>query len=383
MTVRLRSEGLVTAGGILRGRELVVDEGRVVGIVDEETVVPGARRITAPGLLAPGFVDIHTHGFAGVSFADPDADADAVADAARKLYAQGVRAFVASFPSLEPPAIERQIDQLAPLVRRRVSGQAVLLGLHLEGPYLSVKHRGAHPVNLLRTPDPDEARGWVDRVPGTVRMMTLAPERPRALETAAQLAARGVVVAFGHSEAGYAETRRALALGIRHVTHLWNGMEGIHHREPGAVGAILTDRSATAELIVDGMHSDPAVVALSLRMLGPDRTVLVTDAMQAAGGADGLYYLGGQEVRVEGGVARTPEGALAGSTLLLRKAVENLVRWGTCDLATAVGMAGQVPARVLGETAYGSFAGGAFVDPVVLDEQGRLLAWSGYAWEEE
>lgn len=383
VSVRLRSEGLITGAGILRGRELWVEHGRVLGIVTEDEVIPGSRRITAPGFLAPGFVDIHTHGFGGVSFSDETTDQEVLSRVARELYGHGVRAFVASLPSVTPDTICAQIDRLAPLVKRRTSGQAVLLGLHLEGPYLSVKNRGAHPVSLLRSPDPDEALGWADRVPGVVRMMTIAPERPRAMETAAGLRDRGIVTAFGHSEATFEETRTALAAGFSHVTHLWNAMEGIHHRHPGAVTAILTDRTVTAELIADGFHSDPSILGLSVRMLGPDRTVLVTDAMQAAGARDGSYFLGGQEVRVEGGIARTPEGNLAGSTLVLRRAVENLVRWQIVDVATAVYMASATPARVLGEAAYGSFATGSHADPVVLDEQGRLLAWSGYAWEED
>ena len=381
MAVRLRSEGLITDAGILRGREVLVEEGRVRGIVPEDRVLPGVRRITAPGLIAPGFVDIHTHGFNGVSFADEKVDPEAVAEVGRQLHGHGVRAFLASFPSVAPSTVERQIARLAPLVGRRVPGHATLLGIHLEGPYLSVKNRGAHPIDLLREPDVEETRRWLDVRPGVVRMMTLAPEKAGSPEVANLLQERRVVAAFGHSEATYEETRSALASGFRHVTHLWNAMEGIHHRRPGAVSAILNDRTVTAELIADGFHSDPAILALTLGMLGPDRTVLVTDAMQAAGATDGVYRLGGQEVRVEGGVARTPEGHLAGSTLLLRRAAENLVGWGICDVATAVHMASRVPARVVGETEYGSFAVGSHFDPVVLDEKGQLLAWSGYAWE--
>jgi N-acetylglucosamine-6-phosphate deacetylase len=350
--------------------DVLLEGERVQALVPREEATPGVPTEPVEGYLAPGLVDIHQHGYGGRSYADPQAED--LEEVRAGLFAHGVRAFLASLPSLPPVKVREQLARLAPQVGREEPGRAVLLGVHLEGPYLSPAHRGAHPRELLRLPSWEEVAEWLDAFPGVVRMVTLAPELPGALEVARQLRRRGVVAAMGHTDADADTAFLALAAGMHHVTHLWNGMGPLHHRRPGPVGAVLSFAGATAELIADGHHVRPEVLALSVAVLGPYRCVLVTDAMQAAGLGDGDYQLGEMPVEVRQGVARTPEGNLAGSTLTLERAVENVVSWGVASLPQAVGMATWVPARVLGTGPWGSWEKGAPA-PVALGPRGELF----------
>jgi N-acetylglucosamine-6-phosphate deacetylase len=376
--VRLRSEGVVTAGKILRGHDLLVRDGRVVGTLARAVGAPGYRLRTVQGYVGAALVDIHTHGAFGVAY--EAADADALRHVRRALRRRGVGAFVASFPSLEPAQTAAALARLAPWVGRREPGLATLLGVHLEGPYLAPTRRGAHPAQRLRRPDRDEITAWVDGHPGTVRMVTMAPELPGAEAVIRALRERAVVVAIGHTDADAAAVEAAFGLGARHATHLWNAMGPLGHRAPGAVGAFLASGGTTVELICDGHHIDPRVLALTVRLVGPHRVALVTDAMAAAGLGDGVYRLGDLEARVVDGVARAPDGALAGSTLVLDVAVANAVRWQLAPWAWAQAMASAVPARVIGAEGYGTLAAGAYADLVRLDETGQVAALD--AWGE-
>lgn len=368
--LRLAAEGVVSGGRRRRGLDLLVRDGRIEGWVPRGAATPGYAVHAVEGDLAPGLVDIHVHGGFGV--AAETMDADALVSWRRRLWQRGVAAFVASLPSLAPEEVRERIGRLAPWVGRREAGLATLLGLHLEGPYLSPARRGAHAPDRLRPPDEREMLDWVDAHPGTVRMVTLAPELAGAREVARALAERGVVVALGHTDADADAVEAAFAWGARHATHLWNAMSPLGHRAPGAVGAFLAARGTTVELICDGHHLDPRVVALTVRLVGPHRVALVTDAMAAAGQGDGDYPLGGRTVRVQGGVARAPDGALAGSTLVLDEAVGNVVAWGVAAAPWAHAMASLVPARVVGAEGYGTVRPGAWADLVELDGQGRV-----------
>jgi N-acetylglucosamine-6-phosphate deacetylase len=329
--------------------------------------------VEAPGLLAAAFVDVHCHGYGGVSFAD--CDADGLRRAREGLHAQGVGGFLASLGSLPPEVLTRQLDTLAPLVGRVEAGRATLLGMHLEGPYLSMERRGAHPPAFLRTPDAAEMATWLRRAQGTVRQVTLAPELPGARAVARSVDDAGSVVALGHSAATMAEALEAMARGARHVTHLWNGMSGIAHRGAGLVAAALAARGVSVELIADGIHVEPAIVDITYRMVGPERMCLVTDSMPATGVGDGVYESPGRRVRVVDGVARTETGVLAGSTLTMAKAVENLVAWGVAPVATAAHMASRVPAAAIGLGPWGALSAGAPAHLVALSPDGRHLPW--------
>jgi N-acetylglucosamine-6-phosphate deacetylase len=203
-------------------------------------------------------------------------------------------------------------------------------------------------------------------------MVTLAPEAEGGDALAAAVLERGAVAAIGHSDATAEESERAFAAGMRHATHLWNAMPPLGHRAPGVVGAVLESPNVTAELVCDGHHLDRRVVALTVHRLGPHRVCLVTDAMAAAGLGDGTYRLGDLEATVVGGVARAPDGVLAGSTLMLDTAVQNIVAWGVASVPWAHAMASSVPARVIAAEGFGSLGAGSVATLVAVGDDGAL-----------
>lgn len=307
--------------------------------------------------LAPGFVDLHSHGGGGAAFTE-GRDAARTVLAAHRVH--GTTAMMASLVTDTVAHLEQQIRSLTSLVE-----DGELLGIHLEGPWLSPRHRGAHDAGLLRAPAPADVERLVDA--GAVRMVTLATELPGGLEAVRHLAARGVVAALGHSDATYAQAQAAVAAGVRVATHLFNAIRPVHHRDPGAALALLDHPETVVELIADGVHVDPAVLAHAARAK-PGRFVLVTDAMAAAGCADGEYRLGPLPVRVRGGTARLVDGgAIAGSTLTLDRAVAYMHREAGLPLLDAVNAASLVPADVVGRPDLGRIVPGAAADLVVLD----------------
>jgi N-acetylglucosamine-6-phosphate deacetylase len=265
--------------------------------------------------------------------------------------------------------LEDSVHALAPLVH---AGE--LAGIHLEGPWLSGGHCGAHDPALLRAPDPAEVARLLDAAEGTVRMVTLAPELEGGLDAVRLLVERGVVAALGHSDATDAETRQALDAGVRVATHLFNAMRPIHHREPGPVLALVEDERAFVELIADGVHLHPTVLHWAATS-APHRFLLVTDAMAAAGAADGDHMLGPAAVEVRAGVARlASNGAIAGSTLTMDRAVRHAVRTAGLPLHAAVEAATATPARLLGLTDVGAIEPGRRADLVHLDHDLRVRA---------
>ncbi|MFZ0531404.1 MAG: amidohydrolase family protein, partial [Propionicimonas sp.] len=280
------------------------------------------------GTVVPGYVDVHSHGGGGSSFVTEDPDeARAVLAAHRRL---GVTTMVASLVTGSVPDLKRQVACLAGLVE---AGE--LAGIHLEGPWLAPRYTGAHPPLLLADPRPDAVAELLAAGRGTVRMVTIAPERPGALESIRLLAAQGVVAAVGHTDADFETSRAAIEAGARGATHLFNAMAPLRHRAPGPVLALWQDRRVFLELIMDGVHVSPELVAFVMST-APGRVVLVTDAMAAAAGGDGDYVLGELPVEVRDAVARIAgTDTIAGSTLTLDRAVRNAVAAGV-PLAQAV-----------------------------------------------
>jgi N-acetylglucosamine-6-phosphate deacetylase len=255
----------------------------------------------------------------------------------------------------------------APLV-----AEGVLAGLHYEGPYLSAARCGAQNPAYLRDPSTGELADLLQLGGGTVRMVTIAPERTGALDAIKLLTANGVVAAVGHTDATYEQTLAAVAAGARVGTHLFNGMRPPHHRDPGPVFALLSQPTATCELVADGVHLHDGTLAFAASVAGPDRAALITDAIDATGMADGTYELGGQAVVVQGGVARLATadgspGSIAGSTLTMDAALRRAVHAGI-SMEAACRMASTTPARAIGlGQAAGALAPGLRADLVVLD----------------
>ena len=364
----LTNARIVTSQGWTAGW-LRVDGPRIAEVGAGIAPYPAAESVDLGGrLLVPGWVDIHVHGGGGASFDDGDPErALAAVDLHRR---HGTTSLVAGLVTASPAALLRQVAALAELCE---AGE--LAGIHLEGPYLATQRCGAHDPALLRSPDLAEFQRILRAGRGHVRMITLAPELPGALELVRAAVSEGVVAAVGHTDADYATVCAAFDAGATVATHLFNQMRPLHHRDPGPVAAALTDDRVTVEVINDGVHLHPAVVRMAWAAAGADRTAFVTDAMAAAGLGDGDYTLGGRRARVADGTARLADtGAIAGSTITLADAVRRAVRDLGIPLAAAVRAASTVPAAALRLADVGALLPGRYADLVVLEPDGTLHA---------
>jgi N-acetylglucosamine-6-phosphate deacetylase len=323
---------IVTPGGVVEG-SLIIEGGRITAID------PGPA--DADQWIVPGFVDIHTHGGGGHTFTSGDAHAARSAAAFHREH--GTTTLLASLVSGPFDLMRDATVAYRPLVE-----EGVLAGVHFEGPYLAEVRCGAQNPAYLRDPSAEEIAELVKLGEGAVRMMTIAPERAGALDAIEQLSRLGVVVAIGHTDATYEQTLAGVAAGATVATHLFNGMRPVHHREPGPIVGLLSSDRVAVELIADGVHLHDGTLAFAARTAGPERTLLITDAMSAAGMPDGEYELGGQVVVVADRVARLARGgSIAGSTLTMDAAVRRAVGAGL-PLPQAVAAASTNPARVLG-----------------------------------
>ena len=314
-------------------------------------------------IAAPGLVDLQVNGFDGVDVMT--ADADGVAHLGRALAAHGVTSWLPTLVTAPRAATDAALDVLATACRRDPTPDGARpLGVHLEGPYLSPRRLGTHAAAHRRDPDPAELDGWRRRAP--VVAVTLAPELPGALDLVTTLAADGVLASVGHSDATAAQTAAAFDAGARTVTHLFNAMSPLGHREPGVPGAALARADVAVQLVVDGWHLAPETVLTAWRAAA-GRVVLVSDATAAAGRPDGTYELAGMRLDVVDGAVRNAAGALAGSALTLDRAVRNVVALGVPP-AEALAAATEVPARLLRRPDLGRLAPGARADVVVLTD---------------
>ena len=362
---------LMTADTVLTGRELLrpawieVSDGAVSAVGAGPAPRPADRDLGG-ATVTPGFVDTHLHGGGGANFSTAERVDTATAVAFHRRH--GTTTFVASLVTAGPEDLLRQVAALADDVR-----SGVLDGIHLEGPWLSTQRCGAHQPSLMRDPDPAEIDRVLEAGGGTIRMVTIAPERDGAVAAIRQIVDAGVVAAVGHTEATYDQTRAAIDAGATVGTHLFNAMRPINTREPGPVIALLEDPRVTVELITDGVHVDPALYRHVCRSAGPDRVSLVTDSMAAAGMSDGRYWLGPLAVDVVGGVARVAgTETIAGSTATMDHQFRFAVQHGGLPrddaLMAAVRQASINPARALGFPPA-ELTAGADADLVVLDAE--------------
>jgi N-acetylglucosamine-6-phosphate deacetylase len=357
---RLISAGRVVTPARVLAPGWVLVEGDLVTDVQQGPPPRPADVDYPDSTVVPGFVDGHVHGGGGASFDAGNADEAAIV--ARTHLRHGTTTMDASLVTDTPAALRRSMRELIPLVQ-----DGLLAGLHLEGPWLSPQHAGAHQPGLLAEPSARGVETLVEAAQGHLRMVTLAPELPGGLDAVRRLTTAGVVTAVGHTDATYDQTRAALDAGASVGTHLFNAMRGIHHREPGPVTALLEHPDAYVELIADGVHLHPAVLRLAVNRK-PHLAVLVTDAMAAAGSGDGDYELGPMRVEVRGGVARLAgAGAIAGSTLTMAAAVRFAVVETGLPIEDVVRAATASPAAMLGYDRAGALRPGFRADLVVLD----------------
>lgn len=363
MTVKALVGGKILVGGrFLEGRGVVVEGDRIAGIVDKSEVPGGAERIELDGAhLLPGFVDIQVNGGGGVLFND-DPSVAAIRTIAETHARFGTTALLPTLISDELDKAAAAIEAVELAIAEGVPG---VIGIHLEGPFLSTDRKGVHDETKFR-PFLEEHVELMSRLRGGTTIVTLSPEQAgppviRALRN------RGVRVCAGHTNATYEAMRAALEAGVTGFTHLFNAMSPLTSREPGVVGAALEDLESWCGLIVDGHHVSPVTLRLALRCKPLDRFMLVTDAMPSVGMEDGCFYLQGRRIHVEAGTCRADDGTLAGSDLDMARALRNAVETLGVDLAQAAAMASTHPAAFLGrEGDYGALREGARADFVVL-----------------
>ncbi|RRD48374.1 N-acetylglucosamine-6-phosphate deacetylase [Arachnia propionica] len=352
----------VTPSGIVENAVIGMEQGRITSI----TSGGGGGDLWA----VPGFVDTHCHGAVGVSFGNPDKEANLRAIAYHR--SQGTTTLFASTVTEPIEKLEAQCRTLRDLV---ASGE--LDGIHLEGPFLAEARKGAHDAALLRDPEPELVERLIEAGGSALRMITLAVERRHGEAATRRFTEAGVKVAFGHSDADDATTAASIGWGACIATHLFSAMRSIHHREPGPVPVLLSDERVMNELICDGIHHRPVIARMAIDAATPERICLVTDAMSATGQGNGRYLLGELEVEVTDGTARLvtadgQPGAIAGSTLTMAKAFEFVVTQVGCSIEEAAMMAATTPARWHGLTEVGSLEVGKRGDVCIVDDSGRL-----------
>ncbi len=379
MRTVLTAEKLWNGTSLLDHPMVAIEDGQIASIGTRETgELPARDRVLDyPGAtLAPAFFDVHIHGAAGHDVME--ATPEALRAIGSFLASHGTGSFLATTVTAPIDKTLRALSGLAKLIaqqpeRNGNGAQARPIGIHLEGPFLSHSKRGVHPPELLLAPDIALFDRLYDAAEGQIRLMTLAPELPGALEFAAHATSHGVRVSVGHSNATAAETRAAIAAGAVSATHTFNAMRPLDHREPGILGVVLSADSLFAELICDGIHNTPEMVKIWWRSKGPERAILITDAMSAAGMPDGEYQLGGFAVQVANGRA-TAGGVLAGSVLALDRALANFVEFTGASLEQGLRLLTANPAAMTGlSDQAGSVVVGRPANLVALDAVGRLV----------
>lgn len=366
-TTLIHSARLITDGTQTPDSWVRFEDGRVTATgtgtdwADAGTVIDAAAVAGAGAILTPGFIDIHGHGGAGASFDD---GVEAIRTARDLHRAHGTTRAVVSLVTAPVDDLVRRVGEIADLMKT----DADILGSHLEGPYLDPAHNGAHEPSLLRHPAADEVQRLLDAGRGTIRQVTIAPELPGGIEAIRLIVASGAAAAVGHTSADAAQAVAAFEAGATILTHAFNAMPGIHHRAPGPVLTAAADRRIVLEAIADNVHLHPSVIKLIFDS-APGRVALVTDAMAAAGSADGSYDLGAVKVTVTDGVARADEsGSIAGSTLTQDVALQRSVQAGA-SLVEAVRALTETPASAIGfGDQLGRLAAGYLGDAVLLDE---------------
>jgi N-acetylglucosamine-6-phosphate deacetylase len=358
-THRYAIRGTLALGGSLEEGAVVVEGERIAAVSRSTRDGDLPAEIIEAEIVSPGFIDLQVNGGFGVEI---DADPESFRLVSRKLPESGVTSYL---PTVISSFADHYGGVFAAFDEAGGCAGARALGVHLEGPFLAAARKGAHPIAAIEQGSDALFEQFLN-FPET-RLVTLAAERPGNPERIQRLRERGIIVSLGHTDATIDELTAAVDAGAVMATHLYNAMSPFGHREPGVIGAVLTEDRLVAGLIADGVHAHPRAVTLAIRAKGTDRIALVTDLMAAAGMPPGDYTLGGQLVSTDGVAARLPDGTLAGAVLLMNEAIRNAATWGNVTIAQAIRMATEVPGRLLGRDDIGQIRPGARADLVLLD----------------
>jgi N-acetylglucosamine-6-phosphate deacetylase len=375
----IKGATLCTPEKLISDGTIIVRNNKISEIFEANSKLPNDLKTyeyDATHHLLPGFIDMHMHGSNGADVMDATPEAlQTIADA---IFKNGTTAFLSSTMTETVERIEAALINVREFVTHQKQG-AKLLGIHLEGPFLAKSHMGAQQGDLILAPDIKLFNHWQKLSGNLIKMVTVAPEEPNGMEFVRELRRQSVIVSFGHSGANYAQCNESIDAGITHATHLFNAMRGIHHREPGAVTALLLRDEVYAELIADGYHLADPILQLSYDMKTADKLVLVTDSIRAQCCPDGLSELGGQTVIVKNGTARLENGALAGSIITLPKAVQHMRKATHCSMLDIAKMVSANPAKQLKLAHDGSITLGNHANFSVLDkDSNNVKTFSSY-----
>ena len=369
---------IVTPGGVLANGTLTVDDAGGIAEINPSPISPKrSRDIDAAGMLVlPGFIDLHVHGGGGADFMQ--GTPEAARQIARTHVRFGTTGLLATTLTASPDDTDRAITAARDFKEAGPSeGEARIFGIHLEGPYICPARRGAQPGEWVRPPDAEELTRWIALSGQSIRQITLAPEIAGAEEVVRRARAGGITVSLGHTDATAVEAERAIGWGATQATHVFNAMRGLHHREPGAVGAALARPEIVCEVIADGVHLDPLTVRLIVAAKGASGVVLITDAIEGAAMPDGAYTLGGQPVFVRNGTAAFADGTLAGSVLTMNRAFANVRRFAKVSLPDAARLSSGNAARQLGLSGqFGEIAPGKSADIAILHPETGEVYWT-------
>jgi N-acetylglucosamine-6-phosphate deacetylase len=360
----LKHGEIYTQNEIIYNGDLLISNGKISSI-GKNLSTNDAEVIDLKGKkIVPGFIDIHIHG--GVGHDTMDATYEALNAISIHLAKHGVTSFCPTTMTMDIPYILNALKNINETMKKKTAG-AQILGAYVEGPFISKEHKGAQDEKYIIPPDKNLFDEFLEIAGGNIKVIALAPEKDPDGSFVEHVTKKGVKVSLGHTNATYEEMKNGVEHGATIAVHTYNGMKGLHHREPGALGEVFLDDRIYSEVIVDFIHTHPASVKLLIKIKGTDKVILISDAMSACGLGDGEYKLGGQKVFVKNGEARLESGSLAGSTLTLDKAVKNITSLGV-PLFEACKMASLNPAKAIGvDDRKGSIEVGKDADIVVLN----------------
>jgi N-acetylglucosamine-6-phosphate deacetylase len=364
---------IYTENQVIQNGYIKIDDGKIVefGPLHQLTSPSDYQIIKIPDdySIIPGMIDIHIHGANGGDAMD--ATIDALDIMASTLPKEGTTSFLATTMTEDASVIEKALRNACEYIHSfQTEGKAEIVGIHLEGPFIHKDKAGAQPIKHILHPNIELFKTWQELAGGHIKLVTLAPELPGGNEFLHYLKDQGIIASMAHSGATYDQALEAIENGASHITHLFNQMTGLHHRDPGIVGAAFLNDHVMVEIIADGIHVSPEMVKLSLNQITDERMILITDSMRAKWLKNGVYDLGGQMVTVKDGKALLDENTLAGSVLKMKDAFKNIQEFTNCDIKSAIKMTSENPAKQLNLfDRKGSIEVGKDADIVVMDEQ--------------